>query len=128
MKLLLDTHVLLWWLEDSARLPQTMREFIADPERTVFLSAASAWEIRIKQKLGKLDLPADFDEAVDGTDFQWLPISRRHANATADLPMHHRDPFDRMLVAQAQCESLTLLTVDERLTAYGKNILWIKAN
>jgi PIN domain nuclease of toxin-antitoxin system len=127
MKLLLDTHVLLWWLDDSPRLPLPMRALIADPARTVFLSAASAWEIRIKQKLGKLEVSAHFDAAVDGSEFQWLPISRAHANATADLPMHHRDPFDRMLIAQAQCESLTLLTVDERLTAYGKNILWIKA-
>ena len=98
-----------------------------DTERTVFLSAASAWEIRIKKKLGKLKLPAEFDAAVDGREFQWLPISRVHANATAKLPMHHRDPFDRMLIAQAQCEGLTLLTVDERLSAYGRNILWIKA-
>jgi len=105
-----------------------MRALIADPEQTVFLSAASAWEIRIKEKLGKLELPADFDEAVDGAEFQWLPISRRHANATASLPMHHRDPFDRMLIAQAQCESLMLLTVDERLTAYGKSVFWIKAS
>ena len=127
MRLLLDTHVLLWWVGGSAKLPQAMRELIADPERTVFLSAASAWEIRIKQKLGKLDLPDEFDAAVDGTEFQWLPISRAHANATAALPLHHRDPFDRMLIAQAQCESLTLLTVDDRLTAYGKNILWIKS-
>jgi len=104
-----------------------MRELISDPERTVFLSAASAWEIRIQQKLGKLDLPREFDAAVEGTEFQWPPISRVHANATANLPMHHRDPFDRMLIAQAQCEALTLLTADERLTAYGKIILWIKA-
>lgn len=125
MKLLLDTHVLLWWLDDSPRLPMEMRELISDPERTVFVSAATTWEIRIKQKLGKLDLPSQFDAALDAAEFHWLPISRAHADTTAQLPLHHRDPFDRMLVAQAKCEHLTLLTVDERLAAYGKNILWI---
>jgi PIN domain nuclease of toxin-antitoxin system len=128
MKLLLDTHVLLWWLEDSPRLPPQMRELIADPERTVFISTASTWEIRIKQKLGKLDLPAEFDAALDASEFHWLPISRAHADATVHLPFHHRDPFDRMLICQARCESLTLLTVDERLAAYGKNVLWMHAS
>ena len=127
MKLLLDTHVLLWWLDDSLRLPPQMRELIADPERTVFISAATAWEIRIKQKLGKLDLPADFDAALDTSEFHWLSISRVHADATAHLPFHHRDPFDRILIAQAQCESLILLTVDKRLAAYGKNVLCLSA-
>lgn len=128
MKLLLDTHVLLWWLDDSPHLPAKMRQLIADPERTIFVSAATAWEIRIKEKLRKLDLPAQFDQALDASGFLWLPISRAHADATSVLPFHHRDPFDRMLIAQARCEDLTLLTVDERLAAYGKNILWIHAS
>jgi len=128
MKLLLDTHVLLWWLDDSPRLPHQMRELIADPEQTVFISTATVWEIRIKQSLGKLDLPTDFDAALDASDFNWLGISRLHADATAHLPFHHRDPFDRMLIAQAQCESLILLTVDERMAVYGKNVLCIKAS
>ena len=128
MKLLLDTHVLLWWLDDSLRLPRQLRELIADPERTVFISTAVTWEIRIKQKIGKLDLPDQFDAALDAADFHWLPISRAHADATSHLPFHHRDPFDRMLIAQARCEDLTLLTVDERLAAYGKNVLWIAAS
>lgn len=125
MKILLDTHVLLWWLDDSPRLPLQMRELIADPERTVFISTATIWEIRIKQKLGKLDLPGEFDAVLDAAEFQWLSISRIHADATAHLPFHHRDPFDRMLIAQAQSDSLILLTADERLAAYGKNVLCI---
>ncbi|MBY0507501.1 MAG: type II toxin-antitoxin system VapC family toxin [Bryobacteraceae bacterium] len=127
MKLLLDTHVLLWWLDDSPRLPPQMRELISDPERTVFVSTATAWEIRMKQKIGKLDLPAQFDAALDSSAFHWLPVSRAHADYTAQLPFHHRDPFDRMLIAQAHCEGFTLLTADARLAAYGKNILWISS-
>ena len=128
MKLLLDTHVLLWWLDDSPRLPSPMRELIADPERTVLISTATLWEIRIKQNLGRLVLPPQFDAAIDEGGFLWLPVSRKHADATSELPLHHRDPFDRMLVAQARCEQLTLLTVDARLSAYGKNVLWISAS
>jgi len=128
MKLLLDTHVLLWWLDDSPRLPALVRELIADPEKTVFISAATLWEIRIKQRLGKLSLPSDFDAVLDASSFHWLPISRTHANATAALPEHHRDAFDRMLVAQAQCEDLTLLTGDARLAEYGRNVMGFNPN
>lgn len=125
MRLLLDTHILLWWLDDSSRLTAVIRQRISDPEQTVFVSAATLWEIRLKEKLGKLELPPQFDAALDDAEFLWLPIARAHANATATLPLHHRDPFDRMLVAQAQCEGLTLLTADQRLLAYGKNVQWM---
>jgi PIN domain nuclease of toxin-antitoxin system len=128
MRLLLDTHVLLWWLDDSPRLPSMIREMIADPEKTVFLSTAVLWEIRIKQRLGKLVLPSHFDVVLDSLAFHWLPISRTHADRTAALPEHHRDPFDRMLVAQAQSEDLILVTGEAHLAMYGRNVLTFRPN
>jgi PIN domain nuclease of toxin-antitoxin system len=119
MKLLLDTHVLLWWLEDSPKLTQEARDLIANPENTVFVSAATMWEIRIKQKIGKLDAPNDLLATVKAEEFDWIPISPEHAEATLQLPMLHRDPFDRMLVAQAKWMGLTFLTADPRLHGYG---------
>ena len=127
MNVLLDTHILLWWLDDSPRLGAAARMRISNPAQRVFISSASLWEIRIKHKLGKLALPANFDEALDRSAFNWLSITRHHASATAELAPHHRDPFDRMLVAQAQCEGLTLLTADDRLAAYGPNVLYVAA-
>ena len=119
MRLLLDTHLLLWWLEASASLPAEARETIRDPENTVFVSAVSLWEIWLKQSLGKLRLPVDFTDRLAAESFESLPLMAAHARQVAVLPWRHRDPFDRMLVAQAQVEKLVLLTADEALTAYG---------
>ena len=119
MKLLLDTHLLLWWLSDSPELPLEARSLIANPANTVFLSAVTLWEIRIRQKLGKLEVPASLLACVKAEEFEWIPISPEHADATSDLPMLHRDPFGRMLVSQAKCLGLTLLTSDPQLPAYG---------
>jgi PIN domain nuclease of toxin-antitoxin system len=119
LKLLLDTHLLLWWLEASPSLPAQARELIRDPENTVFVSAVSLWEIRLKQSLGKLRLPVDFSERLAAESFESLPLMASHPRQVGLLPWHHRDPFDRMLVAQAVAEKLVLLTADEALAAYG---------
>jgi PIN domain nuclease of toxin-antitoxin system len=119
LRLLLDTHLLLWWLEASPSLSVEAREMIRDPENTVFVSAVSLWEIWLKQSLGKLRLPADFSERLAAESFESLPLMAAHTRQVAELPWLHRDPFDRMLVAQAQVEKLVLLTADEALASYG---------
>ena len=118
MKLLLDTQLMLWWLADSPKLSRQARALIADPANTVFVSAATMWEIRIKEKLGKLDVPADLIAIVRSEEFEWIPVSAEHADATMDLPLLHRDPFDRMLVAQAKWMEITLLTSDSLSAKY----------
>jgi len=123
MNLLLDTHALLWWLDDSPSLRGDAREAIANPANTVFVSAVVAWEIRIKQAIGKLDLPDDFAETLSNEQFSELPLRISHADRLADLPMLHRDPFDRMLVAQAMVEGLTLVTRDADISKYGVPLL-----
>ena len=122
MKLLLDTQLMLWWLADSPKLSRQARALIADPENTVFVSAATMWEIRIKEKLGKLDVPANLIATVVSEEFEWIPVSAEHADATMDLPLLHRDPFDRMLVAQAKWMGITLLTSDSLLAKYGSSV------
>ena len=119
MRILLDTHLLLWWLGNAPSLSGQARALISEPENTVFVSAVSLWEIWLKESLGKLRLPADFEARMAAEPFESLPLSAIHARQVALLPWHHRDPFDRMLVAQARAENLTLLTADEGVTAYG---------
>jgi len=118
MNLLLDTHVLLWWLDDHQNLSPRAKSVIADGKNLVFVSAAVIWEIRIKHALGKLEIPANFRKVLDQQGFELLDITVDHAYAVGDLASHHRDPFDRMLVAQAKLESLTLVTRDIRLKKY----------
>ena len=119
MRILLDTHLLLWWLEASPLLPARARELVSNPENTVFVSAVSLWEIWLKQSLGKLRLPLNFTERLAAESFESLPLLASHPRQVSLMPWLHRDPFDRMLVAQAQVEKLVLLTADEALTAYG---------
>jgi PIN domain nuclease of toxin-antitoxin system len=118
VKLLLDTHVLLWWLDDDARLDTSAADAIAVAD-IVVVSAASAWEIAIKQAIGKLSGPGDLTAELATNGFTELPVTVAHALAAGVLPAHHSDPFDRMLVAQARLEGLTLVTRDERLADYG---------
>jgi len=118
MHLLLDTHVLLWWLGDSPRLGPASRTRMADPRARVFVSAATGWEISIKRALGELKAPADLDALLDRAGFERLAITFHHGEAAGDLPPLHRDPFDRMLVAQARLERLALVTADEAIRAY----------
>jgi PIN domain nuclease of toxin-antitoxin system len=119
VRILLDTHLLLWWLDNSAQLSKYAREAIGDPANTVYVSAVSMWEIRLKESLGKLTLPPTFDKALASESFESLPLTAAQTRRITDLPWHHRDPFDRMLVAQATSEALTLLTADRTLTTYG---------
>ena len=123
MNLLLDTHVLLWWLDNHPNLSRQARTAIADGRNLVFVSAAVIWEIQIKQALGKLKIPANFRKVLGQQEFEPLDITMEHAYAVADLPQHHRDPFDRMLVAQAKVEGLTIATHDNRLIKYKIPIL-----
>jgi PIN domain nuclease of toxin-antitoxin system len=122
--LLLDTHVLLWSLDDVSRLSPSALEAVGDGATEVFVSAASAWEISIKRAIGKLQAPADLRDAIREASFMDLDVTFAHASRAGGLPPHHSDPFDRMLVAQAQSEGLTLVSADERLAAYDVQILW----
>jgi PIN domain nuclease of toxin-antitoxin system len=123
LRLLLDTHILLWWLADEGRIPEKHREIIRDGRTQVFVSAASTWEVVIKQRLGKLRAPADLKAQVEAARFELLNITIDHALAFGDLPDHHSDPFDRMLIAQARTESLILVTEDPKLRLYDLPIL-----
>ena len=118
MNLLLDTHILLWWLADDPGLSEKQRSAIADPANVVYVSAASAWEIAIKKALGKLIAPNDLGAALIASELEQLPITVTHAEAVGDLPLHHRDPFDRMLIAQAGVEDLTVVTGDPIFAQY----------
>ena len=123
MRLLLDTHVFLWWRLDSRRLRKDARQAIATAD-VVWVSAASAWEAAIKQSLGRLVLDDPFAEMVDDSAFSALDVTFAHAARTALLPAHHTDPFDRMLVAQALVEGATLVSHDRLLQPYDVPILW----
>lgn len=122
--LLLDTHVFLWWRTTSPHLGAEARKAIAQAD-AVFVSAASAWEAGIKQALGRLELPDRFEAGVEESGFEKLAVTFAHAERAGALPPHHRDPFDRMLVAQALEERLTLVTHDTRLEPYGVRFLWV---
>lgn len=126
MKILLDTHLLLWWMGDSPSLPAEARALISDPGNTIFVSAVSLWEIWLKESLGKLRLPASFEDRLASESFENLPLTGEQARQVALLPWHHRDPFDRMLVAQAQTEDLTLLTADPPVAAYGHCVALVR--
>jgi len=123
MRFILDTHVVLWWLDDPGLLSETARNAIAEPSNEIFVSAASAWEIAIKRGLGKLQTEDHFMEAILACGFKPLAMTMAHALATEELPPHHRDPFDRMLISQAICEGATLITRDSTLMLYGIPII-----
>ncbi len=122
MSLLLDTHVVLWWLTDDPALADDLKERL-DHEPDVYVSAATIWEIAIKQAIGKLKEPTDLPERVRDSGFHELPVRSDHAVAAGRLPLIHRDPFDRILVAQARCEGLTLVTRDPEVRKYDVALL-----
>jgi PIN domain nuclease of toxin-antitoxin system len=128
MRALLDTHALLWWLSDDPELSRPARRFIAETRNSAIVSAASAWEIATKVRLGKLssasDLAADFVGYVEREGFELLPISPDHAIRAGLLPGTHKDPFDRMLVAQAQSESMPMVSNDQVFDTYGVRRIW----
>ena len=119
MRLLLDTHVFLWWCAGSKQLNKRIRNVIADPHNEVFVSAASGYEIAIKRALGKVEVMDNMTAEVDKEGFTHLPVTFFHAEQAGNLPLHHRDPFDRILVAQTQAEGLTLVTRDANIPLYG---------
>ena len=118
-RLLLDTHVLIWWTEDSPLLGADVRKMIADPGNELLISAASVWEIAIKRALGKLSFPHNIGETIRREGFKELPVTSFHAEQAGGLPRHHGDLFDRMLVAQAQTEGLIIVTEDPDIPRYG---------
>ncbi len=123
MNLLLDSHALLWALHDPGRMQREAVESIRDPNRAVFFSAASAWELELKAAKGKLTLPDHWLAAAVEIGFLHLPVTAAEARASAHLPWHHSDPFDRMLVAQARIEALPLATDDAVLASFGVDIV-----
>ncbi len=128
MRALLDTHAFLWWITDDPRLSAHAREIIGDGGHVLFFSAASGWEIVIKAQLGRLQLPDKADsfilEQLSANAFNSLPIQLSHALHSYTLPNHHRDPFDRMLVAQSQLEGLPILTADPLISQYQVEVIW----
>ena len=126
MNLLLDTHVALWALVDSPRLSASARELILTPGNTIWISTASLWEIAIKHGLGRGDMPISSQAAIAyfrDAGYSFLPVGPEHAAAVETLPPHHRDPFDRMLIAQAQVEPMRLLSHDAQIARYGDLII-----
>jgi PIN domain nuclease of toxin-antitoxin system len=124
VRLLLDTHALIWAAADPDRLPARVGGALTDPGNVVFLSAASVWEIAVKRARGRLRFPTVDDALLDRAGYRDLPIARAHAAAVEDLPDHHADPFDRMLVAQARTDDLVLVTADELVRRYDVRWLW----
>lgn len=124
MKLLLDTHAALWWLSDDERIGADVARAITADANQVLISAVVVWEVAIKRSLGKLDAPPDLAPTLLQAGAQPLPVTLDHAAAVGELPWHHRDPFDRLLVAQALTEDAAIVSRDEPLSAYGVTIIW----
>ena len=118
MNLLLDTHIILWWLEDDPSLQNGHRRLIGDERNLCHISAASIWEISIKKGLGKLEIPDNYIKVLYDEGFMELPVTWLHCDSVASLPPLHRDPFDRLLIAQACLEKLIIVTVDEKIKQY----------
>ncbi len=128
MRVLLDTHTFLWWISNDTRLSSRAREIISNGNNELLLSAASGWEIAIKVRLGRLQLPYEperfIPEQLVINAIQSLPIKISHALHTYSLPIYHRDPFDRIIIAQAQLEGLPILTSDPQIAKYKVEIIW----
>lgn len=128
MRLLLDTHTLLWWLADDSALPSLARKNISSRAHTIYVSAATAWEIATKYRIGKLpqggELASGFDSILASESFESLPISTTHGVRAGLLPGPHRDPFDRMLIVQAQSEGLTVVSNDKIFDEYKVQRQW----
>ena len=127
MRLLLDTHVFLWWIDDDPRMSRRSRSLISHADK-ILVSVASVWEIAIKAGLGQLEVPPDLRRylvrQLARNEFELLPVLFEHAVAVRDLPLHHRDPFDRLLIAQSLTERLALISHDARMRAYAVEVHW----
>jgi PIN domain nuclease of toxin-antitoxin system len=124
LKLLLDTHAALWFLSGDERLSETAKRHLTDESNRVLLSAAVVWEVAIKRSLGKLVVPKEYLGLLLGAGVHALPVSIDHAAAVEGLAWHHRDPFDRMLIAQASVEAAALVSRDDALRSYGVTLIW----
>ena len=128
MRLLLDSHAFIWYADDSTRLSTTARNTIKDPANEIWVSAVSAWEIAIKVGIGKLKLPVSFDELFPGRlhslGFRFLPFELMHIKEMLKLPLHHGDPFDRLLIAQVRVEGMSFVSCDPHAAAYGVPLIW----
>jgi PIN domain nuclease of toxin-antitoxin system len=122
MNLLLDTHAFIWWRVNDPRIRRGTRQIVASADR-VFVSLVSAWEAAIKVGLGRLRIPEPFKSGIEKSGFEPLPIAFSHVERVAELPHHHGDPFDRMLIAQAMVEGLTVVTGDRRFSSYGVQVV-----
>ncbi len=126
MRVLLDTQIVLWWMMEDRRLPKEAEKLIKDADNTVFVSAASVWEVAIKAILGQIDTdPFAIEATIGPSGFVELPTTGKHAAEVSKLPSHHRDPFDRILVAQSLVEPMRLLTTDRVLAQYGEMVLLV---
>jgi PIN domain nuclease of toxin-antitoxin system len=124
VRLLLDTNAFLWWREESPRLPTRVRDQIRDPDNDIVVSIASLWEVAIKRGLGKLQFFEDFEEVMKEEEFDLLAITHGHLRVLGDLPQHHRDPFDRLLISQCLAERIPIVTGDRAFAAYSVEIVW----
>lgn len=128
MKFLLDTHALLWFLLDEPKLSSVAKQHIENGDHLIYVSPASYWELAIKISLDKYQLPESLESFMQAqlhmNDFRVLPITIQHADRVSNLPFHHRDPFDRMLIAQALTENIALISVDLAMDAYGVHRIW----
>lgn len=124
MRLLLDANAFVWWVISSRRLAPTARAAIADESNEILVGIGAIWELTIKRSLQKLHFPFDFETELRDENFQVLPINFAHLRALDVLPLHHRDPFDRLLIAQALAEGIPIATADTRFAAYGIQIVW----
>lgn len=128
MRILLDTHAFLWWIDESERLSRKARDCLFDPKHHFFLSLASVWELAIKVRIAKINLSEPLDHFVSHemrqNKFRLLSITLQHATGVASLPLHHRDPFDRLLISQALAEGMPILGADRIFDFYGVERLW----
>ena len=127
MRYLLDTHVIIWMVEDSPNLPLAIREIIKNPENQVVICSISLWEIAIKMNIGKLTLSLTFDELVDilrNGDFDFMQVEDEYLSCLSKLPLLHKDPFDRLLISTAIVEKMTFITIDENIPKYDVSWIW----
>ena len=123
MKYLVDTHIFICWMKQDKRIKKEIKSILQDPQNYIYLSIATVWEIVVKKKIGKLKVPHDWKVTLKESNFLLLPISLEHVYKLENLPLHHRDPFDRMLVSQAIVENATLITGDNKLWQYDVALL-----
>ncbi len=123
MRYLIDTHILLWWLNNDKRLSSQVSGILSDANNEIYVSIVSPWEIGVKVRINKLPLQTTLEEVFENIEFAMLPISLEHVVTFSKLPLHHKDPFDRMLIAQAQVENLTFITSDPKIKQYDIPVL-----